>query len=79
MIVRAVLEVSSREQGQEDANWASQLFGPKAEHELARAMQEEIEETHRLSGATIHFSPDDPLPASLVNDIVRARLKEEAD
>lgn len=33
MIVRAVLEVSSREQGQEDANWASQLFGPKAEHQ----------------------------------------------
>ena len=42
-------------------------------------MQEGIEETHRLSGATIHFSPENPLPASLVKDIVRARLKEEAD
>jgi uncharacterized protein YdhG (YjbR/CyaY superfamily) len=46
---------------------------------LARAMQEGIEKTHRLSGATIHFSPEKPLPASLVKDIVRARLKEEAD
>jgi uncharacterized protein YdhG (YjbR/CyaY superfamily) len=47
--------------------------------EIARAMQERIEETHRLSGATIHFSPENPLPASLVKDIVRARLNEEAD
>jgi uncharacterized protein YdhG (YjbR/CyaY superfamily) len=47
--------------------------------ELAGAMQERIEETHRLSGATIHFSPENPLPASLVKDIVRARLNEETD
>jgi uncharacterized protein YdhG (YjbR/CyaY superfamily) len=46
---------------------------------LAGAMQEVIEETHRLSGATIHFSPENPLPASLVTDIVQARLNEEAD
>jgi uncharacterized protein YdhG (YjbR/CyaY superfamily) len=45
---------------------------------LAGAMQAEIEETHRLSGATIHFSPENPLPAALVKDIVQARLKEEA-
>jgi uncharacterized protein YdhG (YjbR/CyaY superfamily) len=47
--------------------------------ELAGAMQEQIEQTHRLSGATIHFNPDAPLPASLVKELLRARLKEEAD
>jgi uncharacterized protein YdhG (YjbR/CyaY superfamily) len=47
--------------------------------ELARAMRDEIERTHSSSGATIHFSPDDPLPASLVREILRARLKEESD
>jgi uncharacterized protein YdhG (YjbR/CyaY superfamily) len=46
---------------------------------LAGAMREEIEATHSLSGATIHFSPDNPLPASLVRRILRARLKEESD
>jgi uncharacterized protein YdhG (YjbR/CyaY superfamily) len=45
--------------------------------ELAREMRDEIERTHKLSGATIHFSPEDPLPASLVKAIVNARLKEE--
>jgi uncharacterized protein YdhG (YjbR/CyaY superfamily) len=47
--------------------------------QLASAMRDEIEATHRLSGATIHFSPDDRLPASLVKKILRARLKEESD
>lgn len=47
--------------------------------ELAGAMREGIEETHRLSGATIHFSPKNPLPRSLVKDIVRARVNEETD
>jgi uncharacterized protein YdhG (YjbR/CyaY superfamily) len=47
--------------------------------ELAGAMKKGIEETHRMSGATIHFSPENPLPASLVKDIVQARLNEEAD
>jgi uncharacterized protein YdhG (YjbR/CyaY superfamily) len=45
--------------------------------ELARAMQGEIRRTHRLSGATIHFNPDDPLPVPLVKKILRARLKFE--
>ena len=45
---------------------------------LARAMREEIAKTHRLSGATIHFSPERPLPASLVEVILRARVEEEA-
>jgi uncharacterized protein YdhG (YjbR/CyaY superfamily) len=46
--------------------------------ELATTMRDQIKDTHELSGATIHFSPDDPLPASLVMKILRARLKEEA-
>jgi uncharacterized protein YdhG (YjbR/CyaY superfamily) len=47
--------------------------------ELARAMQNEIEQTHKLSGATIHFSPTSPLPTPLVRAILRARLDEEED
>jgi uncharacterized protein YdhG (YjbR/CyaY superfamily) len=46
---------------------------------LARAMQDEIEKTHRVSGATIHFSPESPLPASLVKRILQARLEEESE
>jgi uncharacterized protein YdhG (YjbR/CyaY superfamily) len=46
--------------------------------ELATSMREEIKATHRVSGATIHFSPDNPLPRSLVETILRARLEEEA-
>lgn len=42
--------------------------------ELAEAMRDEIERTHELSGATIHFSPEKPLPASLVKRILRQRL-----
>jgi uncharacterized protein YdhG (YjbR/CyaY superfamily) len=34
--------------------------------ELALAMTDEIEETYKLSGATIHFSAYNRLPASLV-------------
>jgi uncharacterized protein YdhG (YjbR/CyaY superfamily) len=47
--------------------------------QLADAMRGEIEKTHSLSGATIHFSPDDPLPAPLVKKILRARLQEDSD
>ena len=47
--------------------------------ELARAMKDEIKKTHKASGATIHFSPEHPLPAPLVKKILRARLKEESD
>jgi uncharacterized protein YdhG (YjbR/CyaY superfamily) len=45
---------------------------------LADAMRGEIEKTHSSSGATIHFRPDDPLPASLVKKILRARLQEDS-
>jgi uncharacterized protein YdhG (YjbR/CyaY superfamily) len=47
--------------------------------ELAREMKDEIEESHRVTGATIHFSPDNPLPASLVRKILGARVKEESE
>src|SRR5918992_156475 len=46
--------------------------------ELATAMRDQIRTTHKLSGATIHFSPDNPLRPALVKKIVRARVKEEA-
>ncbi len=45
---------------------------------LARAMKDEIAKTHKVSGATIHFSPDHPLPAGLVEKIVKARVRENA-
>lgn len=47
--------------------------------ELAGAMRDEIERTHELSGATIHFTPDNPLPPALVTKILQARVKEESD
>ena len=47
--------------------------------ELARAIRDEIGMTHRVSGATIQFSSERPLPASLVKRILQARLKEESD
>jgi uncharacterized protein YdhG (YjbR/CyaY superfamily) len=49
-----------------------------ASPKLAQAMKHEIAKTHRTSGATIHFSPENPLPAPLVKKIVRARLRENA-
>jgi uncharacterized protein YdhG (YjbR/CyaY superfamily) len=47
-----------------------------ASPKLAAAMKAEISKTHKVSGATIHFSPDDPLPPALVKKIVRARVRE---
>lgn len=49
-----------------------------ASPKLARAMKEEITKTHKVSGATIHFSPQDPLPTGLVKKILRARVRENA-
>jgi uncharacterized protein YdhG (YjbR/CyaY superfamily) len=43
---------------------------------LAEAMKEAIAKTHRVSGATIHFSPENPLPSALVKKILRARVRE---
>lgn len=45
---------------------------------LAAEMNDEISKTHRVSGATIHFSPSNPLPPKLVGKIVKARLEELA-
>jgi len=45
--------------------------------DLAKAMEDEIRQTHRVSGATIHFAPDTPLPRSLVERILHARIKEQ--
>ena len=49
-----------------------------ASPKLAQAMRNEITETHKVSGATIHFSPDKPLPTRLVEKILRARARENA-
>ena len=49
-----------------------------ASPKLAAAMKAEISKTHKISGATIHFSPENPLPTALVKKIVRARLRENA-
>jgi uncharacterized protein YdhG (YjbR/CyaY superfamily) len=46
--------------------------------QLANAMKEEITKTHKVSGATIHFSADHPLPKTLVEEIIRARLEEQS-
>jgi uncharacterized protein YdhG (YjbR/CyaY superfamily) len=44
---------------------------------LMKTMAEELKgEGVRVSGATVHFTPEDPLPRDLVERIVRARIKE---
>lgn len=45
---------------------------------LAERMKEDLQ-GYKVSGATIHFSPDSPLPAALVRKIVRARLAETTE
>jgi uncharacterized protein YdhG (YjbR/CyaY superfamily) len=45
---------------------------------LAKAMKDKISKTHQVSGATIHFTPDHPLPKALVEEILRARLEENS-
>jgi uncharacterized protein YdhG (YjbR/CyaY superfamily) len=42
---------------------------------LMEAMAEELKGV-RVSGATVHFTPEDPLPQELVERIVRERMKE---
>lgn len=46
--------------------------------QLAAEMKDEISKTHKVSGATIHFSPSNPLPPKLVAKVVAARLRELA-
>jgi uncharacterized protein YdhG (YjbR/CyaY superfamily) len=50
-----------------------------ASPKLAHAMRDEITKTHTVSGATIHFSPERPLPTTLVKKILRARVRENAE
>jgi uncharacterized protein YdhG (YjbR/CyaY superfamily) len=45
---------------------------------LARSLKDEIKATHKVSGATIHFSPEQPLPDALLEKIIQARLQENA-
>lgn len=42
---------------------------------LAKAMKKDLQ-GYKVSGATIHFTPEKPLPAALVKKIVYARVKE---
>lgn len=35
--------------------------------------------SHKISGTTIHFTADNPLPATLVQRIVKARIKENEE
>jgi uncharacterized protein YdhG (YjbR/CyaY superfamily) len=42
---------------------------------LVTSMAERLE-PYKVSGATIHFTADDPLPADLIEEIVRKRLEE---
>ena len=49
-----------------------------ASPKLAQAMKDEITKTHEVSGATIHFSPDNPLPTALLEKILKARVRENA-
>ena len=49
-----------------------------ASPKLAQAMKSEIAKTHKVSGATIHFSPANPLPIGIVKKILRARVRENA-
>jgi uncharacterized protein YdhG (YjbR/CyaY superfamily) len=41
---------------------------------LAKAMEKDLKKY--LKGVTLHFTPEKPLPVSLVRKIVKARLKE---
>ena len=45
---------------------------------LAKEMKAEIGKTHEVSGATIHFTAENPLPTPLVQKILAARLAERA-
>ena len=45
---------------------------------LAASLKDEIGPAHKVSGATIHFSPDHPVPTALVRAILRARVDEQA-
>ena len=43
--------------------------------ELVKKMKKDLL-GFRLSGATLHFTPDEPLPKQLIQRIIKVRLKE---
>ena len=45
--------------------------------ELLKTLSVELK-AFEISGSTIHFTPEHPLPVALVRKIVKARLKENA-
>jgi uncharacterized protein YdhG (YjbR/CyaY superfamily) len=45
---------------------------------LIKKMKEELK-GYKVSGATIHFNPDEPLPKELITTIVMRRKKENED
>ena len=52
------------------------LFGTSKQ--LLKTFAKELEPFH-TSGTTIHFTPENPLPASLVKKIVRERMKQNEE
>ncbi len=44
-------------------------------HSVVKAFKNELK-PYDVSGTTIHFSPDKPLPSTLVKKLVRARINE---
>ena len=42
---------------------------------ILKTFEKELE-SYKASGATIHFSPENPLPSSLVQKIVKRRIQE---
>jgi len=49
-----------------------------ASHSILGRLGKELAPYH-TSGTTIHFTPEHPLPASLVRKVVKLRLKENED
>jgi uncharacterized protein YdhG (YjbR/CyaY superfamily) len=45
---------------------------------LVEAMSNELK-GYRVSGATIHFTPEEPLPESLLRKILESRVEEMSD
>jgi hypothetical protein len=45
---------------------------------LAKEMKKDLQ-NFTVSGATIHFTPEKPMPTGLVRKILRARLKESLE
>ena len=45
---------------------------------LAKELRIDLQD-YKVSGATIHFTPEKPLPAALVRKILHARLEESLE